>query len=380
MENTANIKKPRMEEQDVGKGLAMLFVILTHSTSLFTKGGRDMNVSGGSLLCVALFGYIMGFFVVMSGYNYRKSDESWGKTILKRLKQLLPALFIAVTALWILLGAYMVIRGETTISHLFNSYLAYWITDPPAEMLGLDASLTYVGQALGPTWFIKSLLTASLIFVALADYAIQNVKRLIPITFGLLSITAVFCYFKITLPWLGSNAPAMAAIMILGTYMKKLDVYTGHESKTLYKWLNFIIAFIFVFSLQIVAPRIGMISGGRIDMVAGPIEVYITAVYSLIGTYVMLALCRPLSKVRYLSTYLKWFGRHSMLILIVHGSIMRIYCDLLGITGGDSKIRLRNILAFVLTAITMSLILMIIDKIKKGKYDILKKENNAVNQ
>lgn len=362
MENNTVVKKSRMDEQDVGKGLAMLMVILTHSVTLFTDGGRDMNVSGASHVMTSLFGFIMGFFVIMAGYNYKSRGESYGTTILKRLKQLFLPFVIISTILWILLGTYLVIKGETDVAKILESYIAFWITDPAAEWMGLDASRTFVAQALGPTWFIKSLFSASLIFLAVADYALEKTSRLISVVIMLLTITFLFCLFGITLPWLIEIAPAIAALMLLGAFMKKCDIYTGHESKTIYKWLNFFAAYIFVFALGMAVPRIGMISGGRIDLAAGPVETYITAIYCLAGTYVMLAICRPILRVPIVSDFLKWFGKNSLFVLIIHGSVMRIFCDIFGITGGDQKIRVTNILAFVLTAVVTSFIILGIEK------------------
>lgn len=367
METNSVAKKSRMEEQDVGKGLAMIMVLFLHSVTLFTEGGRDLTVSGATLVMGAMFGYIMGFFVIMAGYNYKKSSESWGKTVLKRLKQLLLPVFVIATVIWVLLGAYLVIRGETDIRQIVNSYFAFWVTDPVAKMIGLDASRTFVAQALGPVWFIKSLFTASLIFLAVADYALEKASRLFSIVTGLLMATFVLRIWEIDLPWLGEIAPAMCAIMLLGAYMKKLDIYTGHESKTSYKWLNAIAAFAFVFSLGMVVPRVGMISSGRIDMVAGPMEVYITAIYCVLGTYVMLAICRPLAKVPVVSTFLKWFGKNCMFVLLIHGAVLRIFTDLFGITGGDTKVRVRNILAFICTAVVVSLILWGMDRFRERK-------------
>lgn len=360
-------KKVRMEEQDVGKGLAMFMVLVLHSITLFTNGGRDMQVGGVTLILLSCFGYIMGFFVIMAGYNYKMSTESWGKTILKRMKQLLLPFFITTTVIWVILGAYMIIRGETDLRQIITSYFAFWITDPLAKLLGLDASRTFVAQALGPAWFIKSLFTASLIFVAVADFALEKASRLFSVVLGLLTATFILRIWEIELPWLIELAPAMCAIMLLGAYMKRLDIYTGHESKPLYKWLNAIAAFVFVFSLGMAAPRIGLISSGRMDMVAGPIEVYITAIYCVIGTYVMLAICRPISKVPVVSTFLKWFGRNCLNVLLIHGAVLRIFTDLFGVTGGDTKIRINNILAFLCTAVSVCLILLVMEKIKGAK-------------
>ncbi len=84
----------RQPEQDIAKGIGMLFVIFLHTVTLFTLGGRDTDPSGlASILFLALTGYMMPFFFIMSGYNYKPGALSYGASVLKRAKQLLVTVF-----------------------------------------------------------------------------------------------------------------------------------------------------------------------------------------------------------------------------------------------------------------------------------------------
>lgn len=115
----------------------MLFVIFLHTITLFTLGGRDTDTSGiASIVLLSLFGYMMPFYFIMSGYNYKPGALPYRTSVRKRAKQLLIPLFNFTLVIWVLLGAYLCLRGET---------------DPLTGWVGLDASRTLVAQAVGPT-------------------------------------------------------------------------------------------------------------------------------------------------------------------------------------------------------------------------------------
>ena len=120
------LDKKRDPVQDIAKGIGMLFVIFLHTTTLFTIGGRDTVPSGlVTILFLALMGYMMPFFFLISGYNFKPGTLTYGESIRKRAKQLLVPLFNYTIIIWIILGAYLCLRGETDAWTLFTSYIAY---------------------------------------------------------------------------------------------------------------------------------------------------------------------------------------------------------------------------------------------------------------
>lgn len=363
----ADITNKRMVEQDVAKGLAMTFVLLTHSLTLFTAGGRDTAPTDmTTIILMAAFGFIMPFFVFIAGYNYRNKGETYTQSVKKRVLQLIPQFFILATALWIIMGIYMMVRGEISLENVLKSYVAFWIGDPLAADLGLDASRTFIAQGLGPTWFIKYLITGSLVFYAVVDYALENQKRLWAVIIGLLSVSAVLSALKVELIWGIHDAPAVAAIMLLGAFFGKKRLLHGEEAAGK-RWLICLVVYGISFALGVLFPRVGMFSSGRIDMVLGPVEVYITEYIAMAGTFFMICICRPLSRIPWVGKFLQWFGRRSLIILIVHGSIMRICCDIMGITGAPNKLGVNNIIAFIMCLVLTSLFLLIRDKYKAKK-------------
>ena len=348
------LDKKRDPVQDIAKGIGMLFVIFLHTTTLFTIGGRDTVPSGlVTILFLALMGYMMPFFFLISGYNFKPGTLTYGESIRKRAKQLLVPLFNYTIIIWIILGAYLCLRGETDAWTLFKSYIAYWLTDPLAGWVGLDASRTLVAQAVGPTWFIKCLMVSYLIFAAVASVSSKKHGTMFSAVVGLVFLSYIITVFVDNLPWDAEIAPAAAAMMLIGLLMRKRDLFGERHSNTKWNILNTLVALALLTYLQVKVPGVGMISGGRINFQMGAIEVFITMVCGVLGTVFLMNASKLLVKVKGLNAFLAYVGQNSLTVLILHGPVMRIYSDIFGLTGTPAgSFGLTNLYVFLLTLLT----------------------------
>ena len=341
----------RQPEQDIAKGIGMVFVLFLHTVTLFTVGGRDTVPSGlASILFLALTGYMMPFFFIMSGYNYKPGQLSYGAMVRKRARQLLFPLINYTIVIWVLLGAYLCLRGETDVLTLLKSYVAYWLTDPLAGWVGLDASRTLVAQAVGPTWFIKCLMLAFLIFSAVAPIAVKKNTALVSIMLGLFGLSYIITSFVDELPWDAEIAPAAAGLMLLGVVLKKYKILEARPTKNIWTVLNTLVALGILIHLQAQVPGVGMISGGRIAYMMGAVEVFVTIICGFFGTLFLINISRWLMQLKHLGVFLAYVGQNSLSVLILHGPIMRIFCDIFGITGSPAgSVGLVNVVVFLLT-------------------------------
>lgn len=358
----------RMVEQDIAKGMTMINIIFLHSLTLFSAGGRDMQADTGfAMIYLCMFCFNMPFFLFMSGYNYKVRPGTYWESIKKRLNRLLKPAFLWSILVWIVLGTYLVIRKETNVPHLFSSFAGYWLEEPLSSAIGVDASRTLVSQAYGPTWFVKYMITASPIFLALAPYVLTDNKKFFSAVAGLLLITMTLVSLGIHLPWGIVEAPAVAAILLLGAIFGSNRVFNGEYSHKAWGYVNFIIAIFIGIFIQIQLPRAGMLSGGRINMVCGPWETIITASISIVGSFIYLAASRVLFKIPLLGKYLSWFGQNTLEALFLHGVFIRIFSDLFGITGhAPSEIKIKTIaLSFLCTLVCISLVLLAKNCIKE---------------
>ena len=348
------LDKKRDPVQDIAKGFGMLFVIFLHTTTLFTVGGRDTVPSGlVTILFLSLMGYMMPFFFLISGYNYKPGNLSYRDSVRKRARQLLVPLFNYTVVIWIILGTYLCLRGETDPWTVFKSYIAYWLTDPLAGWVGLDASRTLVAQTVGPTWFIKCLMVAYLIFAAVAPAAVKKHGTMFSAIVGLVFLTYIITLFVDDLPWDAEIAPAAAAMMLIGILMRKRDLFGERHSNTKWNIINSLVALAILIYLQVKATGVGMISGGRINYQMGPVEVFLTMVCGVLGTFFLMNISKLLVKIKGLNAFLAYVGQNSLIVLILHGPIMRIYCDLFGLTGTPAgSFGLTNLYVFLLTLLT----------------------------
>lgn len=348
------LDKKRDPVQDIAKGFGMLFVIFLHTTTLFTVGGRDTVPSGlVTILFLSLMGYMMPFFFLISGYNYKPGNLSYRDSVRKRARQLLVPLFNYTVVIWIILGTYLCLRGETDPWTVFKSYIAYWLTDPLAGWVGLDASRTLVAQTVGPTWFIKCLMVAYLIFAAVAPAAVKKHGTMFSAIVGLVFLTYIITLFVDDLPWDAEIAPAAAAMMLIGILMRKRDLFGERHSNTKWNIINSLVALAILIYLQVKATGVGMISGGRINYQMGPVEVFLTMVCGVLGTFFLMNISKLLVKVKGLNAFLAYVGQNSLIVLILHGPIMRIYSDIFGLTGTPAgSFGLTNLYVFLLTLLT----------------------------
>lgn len=351
------LDKKRDPVQDIAKGIGMLFVIFLHTTTLYTVGGRDTVPSGlVTILFLSLMGYMMPFFFMISGYNFKPGTLSYGESVRKRAKQLLVPLLKYTIIIWIILGAYLCLRGETDPWTLFKSYIAYWLTDPLAGWVGLDASRTLVAQAVGPTWFIKCLMVSYLIFAAVAPAAVQKHGTMFSAIVGLVFLSYIITLFVDDLPWDAEIAPAAAAMMLIGYMMRKRELFGERHKNSKWNTINALVALAILVHLQVKVPGVGMISGGRINFQMGAVEVFITMVCGVIGTIFLMNISRLLVKVKGLDAFLAYVGQNSLTVLILHGPIMRIYSDIFGLTGTPAgSFGLTNLYIFLLTLLTSML-------------------------
>ena len=234
-------------------------------------------------------GYMMPFFFIMSGYNFKPGVMSYGACIRKRAKQLLIPLLNYTIAIWVLLGAYLCLRGETDVLTLLKSFVAYWLTDPVAGWVGLDASRTLVGLA-----------------------------------------------------------------------MRKYNTFGEHETKRIWLIINTLIARGILIHLQMEVPGVGMISGGRIAYKMGAVEVFVTLICGVLGTMFLMSISKWLVRFKHLGAFLAYVGQNSLIVLILHGAIMRIFCDIFGFTGAPAgTFGLVNLAVFAATLFTSVLFIYI---------------------
>lgn len=311
----------RMLEQDIAKGIAIILVMALHTLTI-TKG--IYNILGG------IFGFIMPFYFFMAGYNHRPYRYSYKEIILKRLKQIgIPFLTYSLS-ITLISGAYYMIAEGYTFKMVLDSYLTLILTRSFASSIGIH-------QTTGPYscimvgWFIIMLFMASLIFYAVVDYALTKPGRFISIFVGLLIVTMIFAHFNIVLPLHICEAPAVAAIMLLGALFGQKELLSSKFKK----WIiivNSIVAYALFIILALLFQGSGFIAGGSMwDNRIHEWAVVLSAVFAIIGSYPFVHFCRLFVKTGFVGKALAWCGNYSMKLLFIHGVVQLFICAILGL-------------------------------------------------
>ena len=361
----------RIECVDITKGLAIIVVVISHL----------VMVSGLSDVITRVFGGLMGVFFMLSSYFY-KPGKGYLFNVKKRFFQVVIPFLVYTFVVILLCYIYELIRG---INPGFPEYLkAYWerlydsssLTQinlgPDTGMRGRPsgAGSSIIRMALIPSWFLHRMFFSELIFFAIADWALENVKRVAGTIFVLLSITVLYVQFvPVHLPLQLDSCFAIAAIMLFGSYMRKLDAATYIET---HPWDRKKIIITSVFLVLYVIAAIFLydffgkaLINGKFGT-AGSLSVYIWFLCQVIFFYVMLLFGSLLAHVGFLSSGLKLIGRHTLIILIFHMFFGNVVGQILTWAFGYESKPIWISLASVVLAIFLSLMVSFArDSIKK---------------
>lgn len=352
-----------MIEQDIAKGLAILVVVQVHTLQL-TKGlGSAIGV---------LFGYAMPFFLFMAGYNYRSKGFSPWQMMTKRVWMLLKTILIYSFVIFVVMGAYFLIRKEATVSELVQSYAAFLLSKWGARMIGWELPQRLYQRLLGPYWFLQFLTTASIVFYLCVDWALKSARHLLSVLALLSGLSFILISLGLVLPWGIQNAPAIAAVMILAAWLRKTDGLFAPPSRPYWVWINALVCLLLIGLIQLRYAGAGYVGAGALGEVVGGAEVYILMLISVLGSYFLIQFCKLLRNIPVLTPALVWLGQHTLQILVLHLTVMHIIKDILRLPQTNAAESLfvdavepGNVLAYFLTLLVVTLLILALDALKK---------------
>lgn len=358
----SNQARGRMVEQDIAKGIAILLVIALHCLTL----KREYY-----LILAGLFGFLMPFFFFIAGYNYRPGKYTFKENVIKRTKQILPPFIIYLTVILFLAGIYYVSTGQYTAQDIFMLYLRVLLSRPLFQLLGLTvpSGIIYTVMIF---WFVQAFYVGSIVFFAVADWCLKDKKHFIIGLICLIAISMVFAHFDFKLPFFLSEAPAIAAMMLVGAFFGKHRLLHGDGNK---KWIiiNSIISYAAYIVLAAMFKGEGLLLGGNLwtDKLK-EWGVPLTVLFSVIGSYPFVHFCRLFTKSEFLTKFFTWFGERSMTLLFIHQLVQLYVCALLGIQPFRMSLTSeindpRTFLVYILVVAISSLFIIVKEKLKKLK-------------
>ena len=361
----------RIQCVDITKGFSIILVVMLH---LVEDAGISTAVN-------RVLGGYLGVFFMLSSYFYKPGKGYWFNVKKRFFQLVVPLLFYNLVVL-ILCYVFEVIAG--TNAGILDYLKAYWdriydSTSLTAISLNSD-SLTSLPSVLGdsivnivlrPSWFLNRLFCSELIFFAVADWALRDVRRVCAAIFGLLTITVVYVQFSpVHLPLQLDTCFAIAGVMLFSSYMKKLNlaiyIEKGRWDK---KKLLITGAFLAAYAAAVLwlSDFFGSVMMEGKFGNAGSVSVYIWFVCMVTFFYIMLLIGSSLSHIPFVSGTLKLLGKHTLMILIFHMLFGKIFIyiawKILGFPAGEIPVWVQ--LAAVAAALALSLLVSLArDRIK----------------
>ncbi len=357
------VKKSRMLEQDIAKGIAILLVLALHTLTL----NRNIYfVLGG------VFGFIMPFFFFMAGYNHRPYRYTYREILKKRFKQIVIPFFIYSLSILVIGAVYYMIAQGYTVGDVALTYLNLLLQNAFCREVGIPVIGGGLSSCIMSFWFIQLLFMASLIFYAVVDYALEKGARLISITAGLLIFTMVFAHFDFHLPLYLAEAPAVAAIMLMGAFFGQKDLLSN-KTRLLFIIINSVLAYGLFVVLAMMFRGSGFMAGGMLwDTRIHEWAVLLSFVFAIVGTYPFVHLCRLLTRTGIVCKALVWLGNRSMYLLFIHGIVQLYVCLVLQMepfrmSFASDVNDFRTFYVFAIELVVSILIILLIELIKKAR-------------
>ena len=342
--------KPRMLEQDVAKGLGVVMIMAVH---ILTIAGSAFKIGSG------LFGFILPFFFFIAGYNYHVSQYSYRQIVWRRFKQLIVPFLIYSSVITVLAGSYFLIVQATTsvndlpntfinpithekdiysVSEIIMTYLRMLLTRPIAASLGITSNGSLY-SCIMMFWFVQMLFVGTLVFYAVVDRALQSIYNCVSIVVGLLGATMLLAHFGIHLPFYLGEAPAVAAIMIMGAVFGRFNLLGFHAKKSVIV-VNGIVAYGIFLVLAWFFQGSGFIMGGTLwDDTLREWSVLLTFIFAIVGSYVFVHFCRLLVNLKWIGTACVWCGQNSLQLMMSHGIVTLFVCHIFNVPPFQTAIR-----------------------------------------
>jgi fucose 4-O-acetylase-like acetyltransferase len=282
----------RLDAVDIAKGILILAVVLSHAWF------ANSNILGDYLP------FSMPAFFFLSGYTY-KPGRSYLKNIRKRALGLLIPYCLFGILCNLLYPVYITLSKSYVISGAKQALWLAWLKADALNML--------MGT---PMWFLVALFTASIIFFAVADRVRDSLaKTAITVAVLLAAAIVIDVVKKSTLVWFIDLAPYAAAMMVIGTYCGRRQLFAKLSVKAVIIGLLCLAA---AEVLNIIFPGSGQTSV-VIYIVGekwyGVLTAFAIALTGSIGT---LCVAKLLENVPVLRSIFKWLGRNSIWILCIH--------------------------------------------------------------
>lgn len=330
--------KKRIEELDIIKGIAIIYVFMRHLCELT---GVNAYAPDFYKIFDSYTECFMFLFVLLSGYVF-KSKGSIRLDIKNKVKQLLipylkfSAFFTATYFIRYVLLSDMKIG--LFLRNTLSNLLAYPNLDIPALGTGINV-MTY---AFVPYWYIAEIFMAFILFIFINRLIEKRIVYVRIIIAALLLCASTFIMYvdlrglqvntfasKASYFTIVPNIVGFCAILIIGTILRHYKLLDMEAHSRRFTIILFIVCFIQL-SVQIALyDNQYALQYGKWGW-AGLWSVRMTTLTGFTLTYCLTFIAYFLKRIRFLKVALTYIGRKTLDILMLHFGIAELVCMIFG--------------------------------------------------
>lgn len=323
----------RTVAQDAAKALMIIAVIFFHCFLMSFESPAEA-LSTFSILN-ACFPFVLSTFFFYAGYNYVPRGRTFKELVIRRTKQLLIPLVVCSIVSIICVSSIELAVNHSDIGATFqalgNSILYSLMSEPLALMIEFPQSGETVYCmiiALGLMWFLYCLFICTIFFYLLVEHTNKKLSTLVSVIIGLLTLS--FCigqFVGVYLPYSVQCYPLVLTIMLTASYLRQSHFLTkkiSNKKDIIFHTINVVIAEGIVISVSLLAyyqkgaVLTGALLGGRFDPSLKGLDVPITYLFAIIGTYLIHTTCRIFRHIPLVGKSLQWIGQHCAIFYLFH--------------------------------------------------------------
>lgn len=330
--------KKRIEELDIVKGIAIIYVCMRHLCEL-----TGVNIYGPIFYSIfdKCTESVMFLFVLLSGYVF-KSKGSIQLDIKNKCRQLLVpylkfSLFFTVTYFirYILFSDMSI---ELFLRNTISNFLAY----PNLDMPSLGTGYNVMSYAYVPYWYIAEIFMAFILFIIINKFiGKKSIYVKIATTLVLLGLAALFMYLDVrellvntfasqaSYFTIAPNIVGFAALLMLGTILQNYKLFDMESHSKRFTGILFIVCLIQLSARIAFYNNQYALQYGKWGN-DGIWSVRITTVTGFTLTYCMIYIAYYLKKSHFLKTALSYVGANTLDILMLHFGIGELWCIIMG--------------------------------------------------
>lgn len=330
--------KKRIDELDIVKGIAIIYVVMRHLCEL-----TGVNIYGHTFY--AFFDKytegVMFLFVLLSGYVF-KSRGSIQLDIKNKGKQLLVPYLKFSTFFTITYFIRYILLSDMNIGLFLRNTISNFLAYPNLDIPVLGTGYNVMSYAYVPYWYIAEIFMAFIVFIIINKLIEKSgIYVKIGITLVLFILSALLMYLdvrellvntfasKASYFTIAPNIVGFAALLFLGTILQHYKLFDMEAHSKRFTGILFIVCLIQLSIRIALYDNQYALQYGKWGS-DGLWSVRITTITGFTLTYCLIYIAYYLKEIGFIKKAFSFVGSRTLDILLLHFGIAELWCMVLG--------------------------------------------------